>query len=80
MRFAISLLTAALAAVAAAVPQSGGSPSGNPIAKPGLNEQVKAGEPFTITWQVRTLDTLALKRRRVLVPHETPHACRCRPG
>ena len=48
MRF-VSLVAAALAAVGGALAQSG-----NPIAKPGLNEQVPAGIPYTITWAVRS--------------------------
>ena len=48
MRFA-TLVATALAAVSGALAQSG-----NPIAKPGLNEQVPAGQPYTITWNVRS--------------------------
>ena len=53
MRFAYSLVAAALAAVARAYHAPVGNPSGNSIIKPGLNELVKAGEPYTITWTVR---------------------------
>lgn len=34
--------------------QVGDTPSGNPIAKPGLNEIVPVGKPYAITWQPTT--------------------------
>jgi len=37
-----------------------GEPTGNPIDKPGLNEQVPAGQPYTITWTPTTQDTVTL--------------------
>ncbi|TQB77399.1 hypothetical protein MPDQ_003037 [Monascus purpureus] len=61
MRF-ISIFSAALVALASAYtpPDYNQPPSGNPIALPGLNEQVPAGKPYTITWQPTTPGTVAL--------------------
>jgi hypothetical protein len=52
----------ALAALASAYtqPDYTQNPSGNPIGLPGLNQQVPAGEPFTITWDPTTAGTVSL--------------------
>ena len=52
MRFALSLIIAALSTVASAAHAPVGQPSGNSIIKPGLGEQVTAGQPYQITWNV----------------------------
>jgi len=51
---------AATVAVASAYTQPVGEPNGNPIYKPGLNELVPAGSPYTITWTPTTQDTVTL--------------------
>lgn len=48
-----SLFTAGLACIAtvnAYTQPVGDSPVGNPIYKPGLNDIVPVGSPYTITW------------------------------
>ena len=56
MRFTIGSLVAfvGIASAASGCSQApvGDTPSGNPIAAPGLNQVVPAGTPFTITWNV----------------------------
>ena len=47
-----ALVAAAFASLASAYHTPVGNPSGNPILKPGLQEQVPAGKPYTITWTV----------------------------
>lgn len=51
---------AATLAVASAYTTPVGDPQGNPIYKPGLDEQVPAGQPYTITWTPTTQDTVTL--------------------
>jgi len=51
---------AATLAVASAYTTPVGEPNGNPIYKPGLNEIVPAGQPYTITWTPTTQDTVTL--------------------
>jgi hypothetical protein len=48
------------AGLAAAYHQPVGEPTGNPIATPGLNEIVPAGEAFEITWNPTTTNTVSL--------------------
>ena len=50
---AFALFVAGLTSIAgvSAVTEPTTGPSGNPISKPGLNELVPVGEPFTITWE-----------------------------
>ncbi|KAF2095384.1 hypothetical protein NA57DRAFT_59400 [Rhizodiscina lignyota] len=56
-----ALFTAGLATLAQAYTQpQGASPSGNPIAKPGLDEAVPAGSPYTVTWDPTTAGTVTL--------------------
>ncbi|KAI1907327.1 hypothetical protein LOZ61_006190 [Ophidiomyces ophidiicola] len=52
MKFSAVILSA-LVAVASALkePDYSKPPSGNPISRPGLQEQVQAGVSYTITWQ-----------------------------
>ena len=45
-------LVAAFVSVVAALTPPVGEPQGNPISKPGLNELVEAGKPYSITWNV----------------------------
>ena len=45
-------VAAAFVSLASAYTTPVSGPSGNPIAKPGLNEQVPIGKPYTITWTV----------------------------
>ncbi|KAJ9191472.1 hypothetical protein DTO166G4_2009 [Paecilomyces variotii] len=53
--FAISILSALAATVSAATtPDYSQGPSGNPIALPGLNDQVPVGQPYQIKWQPTT--------------------------
>lgn len=56
MRFSAVAIISALAAVASAATPADTSkpPSGNPIALPGLDEQVPVGKPYTITWDATT--------------------------
>lgn len=58
MRFSTSAVISALVALAVAqdLPKADTSkaPSGNPISKPGLNEQVPKGQTYTITWNNTT--------------------------
>ena len=49
-----SALVSVFATIAAAYTTPVGEPQGNPIAKPGLNEIVPVGIPYTITWDVST--------------------------
>ncbi|PLN84442.1 Ser-Thr-rich glycosyl-phosphatidyl-inositol-anchored membrane family-domain-containing protein [Aspergillus taichungensis] len=62
MRFLKTLLVSALAAVAAAhvEPDYTKNPEGNSIAKPGLDEVVPAGKPYTITWKPTTKGPVSL--------------------
>lgn len=55
-----ALFAAGLAAVASAYHAPVGDPSGNPITKPGLNEIVPVGKPYTITWTPTTTGTITL--------------------
>ena len=56
-----TLLTAALATVAAAYTQPKGStPSGNPIFTPSLGEAVPAGTAYNITWNPTTQGTVTI--------------------
>lgn len=53
--FTVSILSALAAAVSAATtPDYTKGPSGNPIALPGLNDQVPVGQPYQIKWQPTT--------------------------
>ena len=62
MRFTIGILVAfvGIASAASGCSQApvGDTPSGNPIAAPGLNQVVPAGTPFTITWNVSVTPVL----------------------
>ena len=62
MRFLKTFLVSALAAVAAAhvEPDYTKSPEGNSISKPGLDEAVPAGKPYTITWNPTTKGPVSL--------------------
>ncbi|WEW58887.1 hypothetical protein PRK78_004355 [Emydomyces testavorans] len=52
MKFAAIVLSALVAAASALrQPDYNQPPKGNPIAHPGLNEQVPAGQAYTISWQ-----------------------------
>ena len=55
-----SLLATGLVAVASAYTQPVGEPSGNPIYKPGLNEPIPVGQPYTITWDPTTTGTVSI--------------------
>jgi hypothetical protein len=62
--FAVAIVSA-LAALSSAYtipdePNYNESPTGNAIALPGLNEQVPAGAPYTITWDPTTTGTIDL--------------------
>lgn len=65
MRVSTSLIaSAALTAVVSATTckqQPVGNPSGNPIGLPGLAQQVQAGTPFTITWEVCSWPLIEIK-------------------
>ncbi|KAL2871089.1 GPI anchored serine-threonine rich protein [Aspergillus lucknowensis] len=56
MRFSTAGVISALVAVATAwtAPDYSKAPTGNAIIKPGLDEQVSAGKPYTITWDPTT--------------------------
>ncbi|KAI9888518.1 MAG: hypothetical protein M1814_006852 [Vezdaea aestivalis] len=57
----LSVAATAFAALTSAYTQPvGDSPSGNPITKPGLNEIVPVGTPYTITWTATTPGTVTL--------------------
>lgn len=60
MRSAFAFFTAGLAALASAYTTPTTGPAGNPIAKPGLNEAVPAGQAYTITWTPTTQGTVTL--------------------
>ncbi|OJJ60147.1 hypothetical protein ASPSYDRAFT_150461 [Aspergillus sydowii CBS 593.65] len=62
MRFFTTGLISALVAVATAytTPDYSKAPSGNPISKPGLQEAVPAGKPYTIQWEPTTEGTVSL--------------------
>ncbi|KAL4892174.1 Ser-Thr-rich glycosyl-phosphatidyl-inositol-anchored membrane family-domain-containing protein [Aspergillus ambiguus] len=64
MRFFTTALVSALATLAAAAsytqPDYSKAPSGNPILKPGLNELVPVGQPYTITWTPTTEGPISL--------------------
>ncbi|TKA79108.1 hypothetical protein B0A49_01831 [Cryomyces minteri] len=55
-----SLFAAGLATLASAYTTSVGDPSGNPISRPGLNEIVPVGTPYTVTWNPTTPGTVTL--------------------
>lgn len=57
MQFSIIATFSGLIALAAAYTTPvGDNPQGNPIALPGLNQQVPKGSPFTITWTVSRIN------------------------
>ncbi|KAJ9294214.1 hypothetical protein DTO271G3_7076 [Paecilomyces variotii] len=60
--FAISFLSALAATVSAATttPDYSQGPSGNPIALPGLNDQVPVGQPYQIKWQPTTAGDVSI--------------------
>lgn len=62
MRFTATALLSALAALASAYtqPDYDQAPSGNAISKPGLNEIVTAGQPYSIEWQPSTEGPISL--------------------
>ncbi|KAL4810749.1 Ser-Thr-rich glycosyl-phosphatidyl-inositol-anchored membrane family-domain-containing protein [Aspergillus unguis] len=62
MRFFQTGLISALVAMATAytTPDYSVGPSGNAILTPGLQEQVPAGKPYTITWDPTTEGTVSL--------------------
>jgi len=60
MRAFTAALFAAAASLVSAVVTPVGDPSGNPIAKPGLNEIVPAGSPYTITWSPTTVGPVTI--------------------
>ncbi|KAL3478755.1 Ser-Thr-rich glycosyl-phosphatidyl-inositol-anchored membrane family-domain-containing protein [Aspergillus californicus] len=62
MRFFSTAIVSALVAVAAAytTPDYSVAPSGNAILTPGLQEQVPAGQPYTITWNPTTEGLISL--------------------
>ncbi|KAF8421846.1 GPI anchored serine-threonine rich protein [Tirmania nivea] len=47
----LSAVISAVAGIASAWTQPVGDPTGNPITRPSLHEQVTVGEPYTITWE-----------------------------
>ncbi|KAK5165631.1 hypothetical protein LTR04_001180 [Oleoguttula sp. CCFEE 6159] len=55
-----SLFAAGLATLASAYTTPVGDPSGNPISRPGLNEIVPVGTPYTVTWNPTTPGTVTL--------------------
>lgn len=55
--FGIVSVFSVLASIAAAYTTPVNGPIGNPIARPGLHEQVPVGKPYTITWNVSLLST-----------------------
>ncbi|KAL0634037.1 hypothetical protein Q9L58_007055 [Maublancomyces gigas] len=56
-----AVATSALFSFAAAwTAPVGANPQGNPISKPGLNEVVPAGTPYTITWAPTSASTVTL--------------------
>ncbi|KAF4216065.1 hypothetical protein CNMCM8980_009239 [Aspergillus fumigatiaffinis] len=61
MRF-VTVAISALVAMASAYtqPDYSKSPQGNAILKPGLNEQVPVGKPYTITWDPTTQGPVSL--------------------
>ncbi|KAF7592773.1 hypothetical protein BBP40_012531 [Aspergillus hancockii] len=61
MRFIFAAISAfAALATAHTNPDYSQSPSGNPIYTPGLNEQVPAGKPYSITWNPTTTGAVSL--------------------
>ncbi|RLL96279.1 hypothetical protein CFD26_105765 [Aspergillus turcosus] len=62
MRLSIASVVSCLAALAMAAtsPDYSQDPSGNAILKPGLNEQVPAGKPYTIEWDPTTTGPVSL--------------------
>ncbi|GIK00095.1 hypothetical protein Aspvir_004110 [Aspergillus viridinutans] len=62
MRLSIASVVSCLAALALAAtnPDYTHDPSGNAIVKPGLNEQVPAGKPYTIEWDPTTTGPVSL--------------------
>jgi len=60
MKLSIVAIFSAVAAAVSAYTPPVGEPKGNPIGRPGLNEQVEAGKPFTITWSPTTEGTVSL--------------------
>ena len=66
MHFSAAIITAAaFTALVSACKQKpvGDNPSGNPIGLPGLAQQVPAGTPFTITWQVCRVALIDVRNR-----------------
>ncbi|GFF80574.1 uncharacterized serine-rich protein C1E8.05 [Aspergillus udagawae] len=62
MRLSIASVVSCLAALAMAAtkPDYTQDPTGNAIVKPGLNEQVPAGKPYTIEWDPTTTGPISL--------------------
>ncbi|KAF7125530.1 hypothetical protein CNMCM5793_001769 [Aspergillus hiratsukae] len=62
MRLSIASVVSCLAALAmaATTPDYSQAPSGNAILKPGLNEQVPVGKPYTIEWDPTTTGPVSL--------------------
>jgi len=63
MKFSIVTVLAAIAASVSAAytpPDYSKDPTGNPIYSPGLEEQVPAGKPYTITWGASTPGKVSL--------------------
>lgn len=62
MRLSIASVVSCLAALAMAAtkPDYTQDPTGNAILKPGLNELVPAGKPYTITWDPTTTGPVSL--------------------
>jgi len=54
MRFSILTIAAAFTGIASAYTTPVGQPNGNPIIKPGLNDQVPVGKPYNIQWEPTT--------------------------
>lgn len=62
MRFSVAAVFSAVAALVSAHtdPDYSQAPSGNAIYTPSLNQQVEAGQPFTITWDPTTQGPVSL--------------------
>ena len=75
MHFSAAIITtAAFTALVSACKQKpiGDNPSGNPIGLPGLAQQVQAGTPFTITWQVCHVALIDIFNRALTVVPSSP--------
>lgn len=78
MRFALASLVAFVgissAASGCSQAPAGDTPSGNPIAAPGLGQIVPAGTPFTITWNVSSIPSDVVATMLQCYIYTNPHA------